>query len=634
VATDRRPRRRLGGVLAACAVGAAALVTPVLTGGVAAAAPGDVQFTGHGYGHGRGLGQWGAYGYAVDRGWTHQQILARYYGGTVQSTQPDGPVTVALSSRDGKDLVVTSGRDFTVGGVAVSAGAAARVQALADGTYVLSTSLGCGSPVVWTTTVPDSRVVPSGDPGSDLRAMLSLCTTPGTVQYRGELSVVWAGGAQHTVNTVRMEDYLRGVVPRESPASWGDAGGGRGIEALEAQAVSARSYAWAEGRLSYARTCDTTACQVYGGAGVNYTALEDARSDRAVAATAGAVLRTASGAVVRTEFSSSTGGYTAGGTFPAVPDDGDSASPYHDWTQTVPAATVGAAFQVGTLTGIAVLERNGLGADGGRVTKVRVTGTSGSVTTTGEDVRTRLGLRSGWFTPTVVPTPPPQTVVYQGSGNTVGASAQAVPFGQPGDVPLSCDWDGDGVDTLAVFRAGTWFLANRPGASVADVSFGYGQAGDQPVCGDWDGDGVDTVGVYRNGQVFLRNSNTTGRADGSFAFGSPGDVLVAGDWNGDRFDTVGVWRRGTFFLANSNLRPVADVVLPYGAATDLPAVGDWDGNGADSVGVYRSGTFYLRDRNTPGPADRVLPFGAPGDRPLTGVWSAGGKQTIGVARGY
>jgi SpoIID/LytB domain protein len=94
--------------------------------------------------------------------------------------------------------------------------------------------------------------------------MLSVCTATGTRQYRGELSVVWSGGAQHTVNTLPMEDYLRGVVPRESPASWGDAAGGKGIEALKAQAVAARSYAWSEGRTAYAKTCDTTTCQVYG----------------------------------------------------------------------------------------------------------------------------------------------------------------------------------------------------------------------------------------------------------------------------------------------------------------------------------------------------------------------------------
>jgi len=445
-----------------------------------------------------------------------------------------------------------------------------------------------------------------------------------------------------------MEDYLRGVVPRESPAGWGDAAGGKGLEALKAQAVSARSYAYGENRASWARTCDTTSCQVYAGAGLNYTPLEDRRTDAAVAATALVVLRTASGAIARAEFSSSTGGYTAGGQFPAVPDDGDVASPYHNWTTSVPATTIASAFGVGTLTGIRVTERNGLGADGGRVTKVDISGTTKTVSTTGDRVRSALGLRSDWFSvttaapapgPTPAPAPAPrpapvQPTVFTGSGNVVGASAGAVPFGQAGDIPLACDWNGDGVDTLGVFRAGVFFLTNTPGSGTAETVFAFGQRGDQPVCGDWDGNGTETVGLFRSGTVFLRNSNDTGIAHGFFPFGDRGDTLVAGNWDGDAYDTVGVWRRGVFYLANSNLRPVANAVVPYGAATDVPTVGDWDGNGTDTVGIYRRDTFYVRNSNTVGAADSVLGFGAAGDRPLPGRWRAGGGDVIGVARGY
>jgi hypothetical protein len=59
----------------------------------------------------------------------------------------------------------------------------------------------------------------------------------------------------------------------------------------------------------------------------------------------------------------------------------------------------------------------------------------------------------------------------------------------------------------------------------------FGLPGDLVVAGDWNGDGVDTVGVYRNGVFFLRNSNTSGFADLVFAFGIPGDQPIAGDWD-------------------------------------------------------------------------------------------------------
>jgi SpoIID/LytB domain protein len=633
VATDPTGnlRRRLVVAMAAAGfVGAVVLVAPAPV--AQAAVTGDVQFNGHGWGHGRGLGQYGALGYATNQGWPYTQILSHYYGGTTQSTEPDTAITVNLTGQGGADLVVTSGQPFTAGGQAVAAGSAARIQARSDGTFLLSTSYGCASPVVWSTTITDPRVLPSVEPGNDLHAMLSICTPTGTIQYRGELSAVRADGTQRAVNRVRMGDYLRGVVPRESPASWGDAASGKGLEALKAQAVSARSYAYAESRSSYAKTCDTTACQVYGGAGVNYGPLEDRRTDAAVAGTADVVLRTGSGTIARAEFSSSTGGYTAGGEFPAVPDDGDIVSPYHNWAAAVPASTIASAFGVGTLTDIRVTARNGLGTDGGRVTQVDIIGTTKTVSATGDRVRIALGLKSDWFTITVPP--PPGPAVFQGSGNVAGATAQAVPFGQAGDIPLACDWNGDGVETLGVFRAGVFFLTDTPGSGTAETTFAFGQRGDQPVCGDWDGNGTETLGVFRSGTVFLRNSNDAGVADGSFAFGDRGDTLVAGNWDGDAYDTVGVWRRGAFYLANSNLRPAADLVIAYGAATDVPTVGDWDGNGTDTVGIYRKDTFYLRNSNTGGGADSVVGFGATGDRPLPGRWKAGGADIIGVARGY
>ena len=115
------------------------------------------------------------------------------------------------------------------------------------------------------------------------------------------------------------------------------------MHALRAQAVAARSYAWAERRSDWAQTCDTQSCQVYGGRasqdGATFTDLEPATTDQAVDDTKGQVrVFTADGKVARTEFSSSTGGYTAGGTFPAVPDEGDAvdSNPSANWTARIP----------------------------------------------------------------------------------------------------------------------------------------------------------------------------------------------------------------------------------------------------------------------------------------------------------
>jgi len=589
-----------------------------------------LTLNGHGYGHGRGMGQWGAYGYALNYAWSHTTILSHYYGGTSLGTEPNSTISVRLYAQDGRDLVISSGRPFTVGGILVAGGSAARLSIRSDGKFLLNTRYACGGADVWSTVISSSRVQSTvADSGNDLNAMLSLCLPTETRQYRGEMALVNDGGSSRTVNTVFMDEYLRGVVPSEVPASWSDGGGGLGANAVRAQAVAARSYAYAENRSSYAKTCDTTSCQVYSGAGRNGASLEDPRTTAAITATYNQVLRGSNGSIVRTEFSSSTGGYSAGGAFPAVRDDGDVVSPYHNWVASFSATEAGSALGVGTLLDFDVTSRNGLGAEGGRVLSVRVSGTSGTVQLTGSDVRTRLGLKSDWFTPTGMCDNP---ALYARSTNTSGVATEVIPYGDCGDILLRCDWDGNGSDTPGVFRNGTWFLSNDN--VTAERVFGFGNATDQPICGDWDGDGVDSVGAYRSGTVYLRNANSAGPASGSFTFGTAGDIAVTGNWNADAYDTLGVYRAGEFFLTNNNLRPATDVRLYLGAAGDQPIAGDWDGDGTGGVGVFRAGMFYLRNVLMSGPHDLAVAFGDAGDRAVPGDLTGREVDTVGIARGY
>ena len=164
-------------------------------------------------------------------------------------------------------------------------------------------------------------------------------------------------------------------------------------------------------------------------------------------------------------------------------------------------------------------------------------------------------------------------------------------YGNADDVPLACDWDGNGTDTPGVFRRGRFYLRND-GPEV--WAFNYGNPDDIPLCGDWDANGTDTVGVRRGGTWYLRNSNTTGVGDVSLGYGDPGDVPVVGDWDGNRTDTVGVHRGGAWYLRNANTTGVAHLHVHYGEPGDTPVTGDWDGNGTDSVGFRRGIGWYLR----------------------------------------
>ena len=200
--------------------------------------------------------------------------------------------------------------------------------------------------------------------------------------------------------------------------------------------------------------------------------------------------------------------------------------------------------------------------------------------------------------------------------------------------------DGESVG-LVDPASGIWNLRNNSGFAP---SFYFGDPGDYPVTGDWNCDGTDTPGLYRqsDGYVYLRNSNRQGVADTRFFFGDPGDIPLAGDMNGDGCDTISVYRPSEqrFYVINElgaddGGLGVADYSFVFGNPGDQPVVGDWDGDGVDEVGLHResTGLFYWRNTRTTGTADGSIYFGNPGDRFVAGDWGVvDGRDTPAVYR--
>lgn len=192
-------------------------------------------------------------------------------------------------------------------------------------------------------------------------------------------------------------------------------------------------------------------------------------------------------------------------------------------------------------------------------------------------------------------------------------------YGMPGDLPVAGDWDGDGADTVGVFRNGL-FLLHDPSV-ISDVAVPFGAAGDLPVVGDWDGDGVDTVGVFRNGVFWLRNSNAAGPADWGVALGASGNLPVAGDWNGDGRDEIGVFdpASGRFTLRESLAGGSSTFVIETGSRGHQPVAGDWDHDRRDTVGTFRDGVFtLLRSSSGSDTFTATLPAGS--GIPVAGNW--------------
>ena len=385
----------LSGVFLASALSWAAPVAPVR------AAPGDVNvglamvIEGQGNGHGRGLSQYGAVGWATVYGKDWTWILDHYYGGTSMGAVPIGTrMTVRLTVQDDLQtaVIASGGNAFWAGGPQGNfTSMVAREVASSGGQYTYRVWGKTGTAVCpsasdslagWVSvgTVTTAAGLPSvafsvpgaDDPATPAASLLGVCDAAGAVRhYRGNIFASnGTAGENRTVNDVEIESYVRGVIPRESPASWADRGNGTGINALKAQAVAARSYGLAQGggltnrRYSYAKTCDTTNCQVYGGAGTrtsataNIVVIEDWRSDRAVSETALMIrVRAATPLVpVSTEFSSSNGDRTAGVNFQAVDDPGDKIdyNPYSRWTRVLDLESFAARFGLATITKIEV----------------------------------------------------------------------------------------------------------------------------------------------------------------------------------------------------------------------------------------------------------------------------------------
>ncbi|MDX6519752.1 MAG: hypothetical protein QOF08_357 [Gaiellales bacterium] len=375
----------------------AILLAAVAGMGISAAPSGAATLftlTGHGWGHGIGMSQYGALGYA-QKGFSHGQILAHYYTGTSLGQLPVGTT---------ERVLLTSNRPSAH--IAFAAAVTARdgagvTRTLAAGTYRVDLGPIAGKLRLWSTAagryvwagISDSvRITPGSAP---LRLDDAALNGYSNDHWWGDFDIERSGGSLSLINIVPMEKYVRGVVPCEVPASWP-------AQAVQTQAVAARSYAAAtRGGGSFDAYPDTRSQM--------YCPIERqaAASDAAVAATARQVVMYA-GHVATTYFSSSSGGRTSSlqaswGSanqpyLMPVSDPYDAAgglNPNHTWaprlfTQTSLAAALGLPGIVRTLDQTIDLPSQ-------RVTGVLLYTSNGAVSRTGSGVYSAMGLRSTYF---------------------------------------------------------------------------------------------------------------------------------------------------------------------------------------------------------------------------------------------
>ena len=171
----------------------------------------------------------------------------------------------------------------------------------------------------------------------------------------------------------------------------------------------------------------------------------------------------------------------------------------------------------------------------------------------------------------------------------------------------SGDYNGDGINDIAIFRPSTGLWAVRGLGRVY-----FGADGDLPASGDYNGDGITDIAIYRPTTGLWAVKDAT-----RVYYGSGSDTSVPGDYDGDGICDIAV------FDLDTGLWSLRGITTAYfGNIDDNPVPGDYDGDGIDDIGIFRptSGLWAVRG------ITRAY-FGGTDDNPVPGVykWYGAGK---------
>ncbi|WP_188897834.1 SpoIID/LytB domain-containing protein [Microlunatus endophyticus] len=397
--------------------------------------PSSFMISGSGYGHGVGMSQYGAYAMALD-GYSAAKILKTYYpGATVgASTNPSrrigvqvyGPgsdskttttITIAPTTTGKPKWRLINASTSTVKTLKSGSGPVSMKVAIASHkpkiTIGAASYTGTKLEVQWSGTTLYSA--------SGVAAYATVRGAQGTY-HNGELVITGIDGKSqpNVVNNVLLNtEYLYGI--DEMPSSWGASGSGKGLQALEAQAIVARGYAVQTILRSTSTACncnlyDDTRSQNYTGwskQGGSYGSTWKKAVDATTTKTSDKIL-TYKGNFIETTYFAATGAsgrtgsnqdvfgstkiaYLQGVADPYTAKAAGLPAADKAWTDTVSEATLSKIFDLPTVRSVTITAKYG----SGQVKTLKATsatGTTKSVTRVADSWRSSLGLMSDWFT--------------------------------------------------------------------------------------------------------------------------------------------------------------------------------------------------------------------------------------------
>jgi stage II sporulation protein D len=424
---------------------------------------------GAGFGHGIGMSQYGAAGFAL-HGFTYQQILAHYYSTTtLGSVNPNRSVTVLLHE----------GAASFRGAVAVKGTSVKLWPRTNYGVIPYGSML---------RIISHGRTIGTFKPPLTVTGDGKVLTLVGQGRYRGVFVFrPYVGGGVMTINSVGLDSYVRGVVAAEMPASWP-------AQALDAQAVAARTYAITAGAVaSDFDVYDDTRSQMYEGVDA-----ETPTSNAAVAATSGRVVEY-NGQPVVTYFFASSGGDTESvqnvwyGVEPEAwlhgvsdPYDDSYNNPYYRWTDPYTVASAGnklGKLYAGTFEGVNVTQ-TGFSP---RVVQAQVVGSGGSTTVTGAQLQQLFGTLSTYMsfttlteTGTQSSTPVAATTAPVASGTSTTTTTTPTSTTPASTTPTPPPTGGSGLTALATASSASGASSPDGASSVGGAGSGAG-ASSQPA---------------------------------------------------------------------------------------------------------------------------------------------------------
>ena len=227
-------------------------------------------------------------------------------------------------------------------------------------------------------------------------------------------------------------------------------------------------------------------------------------------------------------------------------------------------------------------------------------------------------------------------------------------LGDKDGLPVSGDYNGDGLLDFAVFARSKWeiYLSDAPSAfstrfrakeyEKVELSWGFHWAFPTPA--DYDGDGVTDIAVYHQRHrtwhiVFSSGDFNFAKASMKIKehgvrvdWGDGLDVPVIGDYNGDGRADLALFQEGTektqakwkvYYLSDSEGKKRKARVIEFGLEGDVPVPADYDCDGRTDIAVYRESRkrWYIRFGKK---KIKEISWGIEGAEPIVGDYDRDG----------